>query len=166
MYEMASCIFYLPGCVNSLLIFVEKATQKASFGICLLILSLAVNAEDAKLSVSCSIESEGYLSDTSISLLTDSYSLTNVPTQEGGRHLLYQNKQHELWLKTHAYFRQGNELTVTAFSVVHIDKQRKQMAEAASSTGQAPRHGTLTVHSMSDELALSGRLIVFCVEAI
>jgi hypothetical protein len=118
------------------------------------------------ISVSCSIESEGYLSKEPVSLLTDIYKLTEPPTLEGGRHLIFQNKQHELWVKTHSYLREGNNLSITAFSVLLIDMQKKQMVEAASSTIQVPRHGTLTVHGLSDDMALTGRLVVSCIESI
>ena len=122
--------------------------------------------EEGGIKVSCSIESEGYLSKESISLLTDVYELIDLPTRKGGRQLIFQNKQHELWVKTHSYLREGNNLSITAFSVVLIDMQKKQMVEAASSTVQVPRHSTLTVHSLSDDMVLTDRLVVSCIESI
>jgi hypothetical protein len=128
--------------------------------------SCAAYGGGSNISVSCSIESEGYLSKEPISLLTDVYELTDLPTRKGGRHLIFQNKQHELWVKTHSYLREGNNLSITAFSVVLIDMQKKQMVEAASSTVKVPRHGTLTVHGLSDDMVLTDRLIVSCIESI
>lgn len=132
----------------------------------ILLFSHGVSATGNTLTVSCSIESEGFLSDTSISKLTEAYILSDVPTQEGGRHLLYQNSRHELWVKTHGYLRQGGELKINAFSVVHIDKQAKQMSEAVSSAGTSPKYGELLVHGLSDQMALSNRLVVSCLEVL
>ena len=122
--------------------------------------------EGGGIKVSCSIKSEGYLSKEPVSLLTSVYELTGLPTRKGGRQLIFQNKQHELWVKTHSYLREGKNWSITGFSVVLIDMQKKQMVEAASSTGQVPRHSTLTVHGLSDDMALTNRLIVSCIESV
>jgi len=122
--------------------------------------------EGGGIKVSCSIKSEGYLSKEPVSLLTSVYELTDLPTRKGGRQLIFQNKQHELWVKTHSYLREGKNLSITGFSVVLIDMQKKQMVEAASSTVQVPRHSTLTVHRLSDDMVLTDRLVVSCIESI
>jgi len=130
------------------------------------LVSLAAYGKGSGINVSCSIESDGYLSVEPISVMTDVYGLTDLPTRKGGRQLIFQNKQHELWVKTHSYLREGNKLSITAFSVVLVDMQKKQMVEAASSTVQIPRHSTLTVHGLSDEMVLTDRLVVSCIESI
>mgnify|MGYP000716475201 CR=1 FL=1 len=132
----------------------------------LFLASSLVYGSESGISVSCNIESDGYLTTEQTTLLTDTYKLTDLPTLKGGRQLIFQNNAYELWLKTHSYLRQGDYLTVTAFSVVLIDMQKKQVVEAASSTGQVPRHSTLTVHGLSDDMALTDRLIVSCIENI
>lgn len=132
--------------------------------ISILLSSFAAYGESRQIAVSCHIQSEGYLSEEPINLLTDSYTLSNAAVQDGGRHLIYQNDHYELWVKTHSYLRQDDHLTITAFSVVLIDLRKKLMAEAASSTAERPRQASLTVHGLSDEMQLTDRLIVSCVE--
>lgn len=124
------------------------------------------NTDSASISVSCSIESEDYLSGSPVSMISPAYVLNALATQEGGRHLVHQSEIHELWLKTNAYRRQANQLTITGFSAVLIDKQKRQMVEASSSVSEVPRAATLVVHGMTDAMALEGRLTFSCIEVI
>lgn len=131
----------------------------------ILLCPFAVYGASGQLAVSCHIQSEGYLAEEPINLLTDAYTLSDVPVQEGGRHLIYQNNHYELWVKTHSYLRQDDHLTITAFSVVLIDLRKKLMAEAASSSAETPRHATLTLHGLNENAQLTDRLIISCVES-
>lgn len=147
------------------------AVGKLSVG-CMLVFflplfSVFVQASAEGLEVSCQIESEGFLTDEVFSLQTEKYVLSNVATKAGGRHLLYHEGDHEVWVKTNAYVRKTGVLTVTAFSIVHIDKVVRRMAEAASSamSEKQPRFAVLTVHGLSDQMALSSRVIVSCTES-
>ncbi len=117
------------------------------------------------LSVSCSIQSDAYLSESFTEAVSPVVQLSDVPTKQGGRALLHQSENHELWVKTHSYLRQQGKLSITAFSAVLIDKEKRQMAEAVSSSSERPRVATLIVHSMTELMALDGRLIVTCVES-
>jgi hypothetical protein len=143
-----------------------KSIKKLLVTLNILLCPFTAYAASGQLKVSCHIQSEGYLAEEPINLLTDAYTLSDVPFQAGGRHLIYQNDQYELWVKTHSYLRQDDHLTITAFSVVLIDLPKKLMAEAASSTPEGPRHATLTLHSLSDDAQLTDRLIISCVESM
>ncbi|WP_370981003.1 hypothetical protein [Agaribacterium sp. ZY112] len=111
--------------------------------------------------VRCRIQSSDFLSDGEVDRYTESYSLSAPATRVGGRHLLQQTDQYELWLKTHAYVRQEDTFNVTGYSVVLLDKHSRLMSEA-SSTQVPPKRAELTVHSLNENMRISGRLILDC----
>lgn len=128
----------------------------------------AVQAQNSiGIEVRCRVESEAFLTAKVIDQYTNSYRLSAPPTKVGGRHLLWENQRFELWLKTDAYTQSREEFRVTGFSAVLLDKQKKLMSEASSSSAESPRRATLTMHNLSEDLTgVTNRLILTCVEKL
>ena len=145
---------------------IKKIVATASLLSCLI--SIKASASDI-IEVRCRIESSGFLTDQEMDQYSQTYRLSAPATQEGGRHLLWENTHFELWVKTDAYVQSQSQsaFRVSAFSTVLLDKHRKLMSEATSSVSESPRRAILTLHNLHEDLTgIKDRLIVTCVEKI
>lgn len=143
---------------------IKKIVVTASLLSCLI--STKASASDI-IEVRCRIESSGFLTDQEMDQYSQTYRLSAPATQEGGRHLLWENTRFELWVKTDAYVQSQSAFRVSAFSTVLLDKHRKLMSEATSSVSESPRRAILTLHNLHEDLSeIKDRLIVTCVENI
>lgn len=138
-----------------------NAMSKITIGLLLFVHALGVSAG---MTVQCRIDSQQFLDSGAIDKYTDSYVLSAPATKEAGSYMAFNNESYELWVKAHAYLKKEKELSVTAYSIVLIDKKSHRMSEATSFRQEEKSRAELTVHKLDSGFQPSGRLVFSCFE--